>query len=999
MEQPPPTDDSNIGHVLVSRASELTGKAQTCRNELFWLFGVWIGWADKTLPKLVYEAQDEQLREKARTRYVDELLKQRVRVEYHDYANGTTSVTVKWDGLWMEREVKDDGRSAARNAFVALLRKRIDTGLMEVPAWPLPDRPKTNPAVGGGDAAKLGYAAFQTQMPLVDWCGVAPRAAKKPKAPTDCPKTNPAVGGEDAAKLGYAAFQTQMPLVDWCGVAPRAAKKPKAPTDCPKTNPAVGGVAPRAATKPKAPANPAAAASSEAPTTLQAALAAADGSGASRATAAEDTGASVPREHTQGPASVALLFVLKDNEDMRNVDIWVAWLMHAPLKTYTIYVHAENPDSVRHPLFKASLVNPLFKAPLVNPQTPVELGCCSRQAAAPAASKPATLVLLKKALEEPRNQWFLVLNGMCLPMVHPKTLHRRMAARTPVSEFNLHAGAVQAAMLKILKVVPDVPLLVREAIESESLRACSQTGTLLVRTDAELLAGARDADVREWQQALSSRSMQEALYSVHGTKYFAPALVHPPDEIGQFLRVGDEDAALQASMHLDPDELFLHALLCRLCAQHGSARPASPSGAGGSQRTHKLVHRRCCLKQTDCECCFSRRLRPAEYVMLCRDFVEECVKEGCAFAQNMQTVVGVTVGDMQALWSLDADLERYVGMVRLLAERLMSKHAWQKPLPAAVPGDVAVDADGGAVPEDGTYKLSRHDVWRDVEVRNSKGGSAVCLKLRQHVAGQRFRVQVSPRQRDQDLPEIDFARLDFRILTRQDPAAPSAALGACQDAAAAVSAPAPVPRAVPVDFRKDFDVDEFRQYAEQMVDGAIKTTAVYRLYDLFQLIHGANALVEHCERSSTPEDNCALGFSVLEVKQPAFNQEIRRIVATEKLWHGCNGTRELKKPTWVVYELLRQIGVRPQKHCRGPKEHDPDPKDFVYATTYYFSRDLLLRNKHRLEVLWHVVCTCCAVCLHRQALTCCVVRWMELQKATTASAARKRSPQGCRYIW
>jgi len=35
----------------------------------------------------------------------------------------------------MEREVKDDGRSAARNAFVALMRKRADANLMYINQW------------------------------------------------------------------------------------------------------------------------------------------------------------------------------------------------------------------------------------------------------------------------------------------------------------------------------------------------------------------------------------------------------------------------------------------------------------------------------------------------------------------------------------------------------------------------------------------------------------------------------------------------------------------------------------------------------------------------------------------------------------------------------------------------------------------------------------------------------------------------------------------------
>ena len=49
--------DDHVGHVLVSQASELTGKSQQCRNELFCLFGHWIPWADKSLPRAECEAQ------------------------------------------------------------------------------------------------------------------------------------------------------------------------------------------------------------------------------------------------------------------------------------------------------------------------------------------------------------------------------------------------------------------------------------------------------------------------------------------------------------------------------------------------------------------------------------------------------------------------------------------------------------------------------------------------------------------------------------------------------------------------------------------------------------------------------------------------------------------------------------------------------------------------------------------------------------------------------
>ena len=68
--------------VLASRASELTGRAQTSRNELFALFGVWVGFCDTGLTKAAAEAQDLLLREDAPRLYLEQLAGSGARVEY-----------------------------------------------------------------------------------------------------------------------------------------------------------------------------------------------------------------------------------------------------------------------------------------------------------------------------------------------------------------------------------------------------------------------------------------------------------------------------------------------------------------------------------------------------------------------------------------------------------------------------------------------------------------------------------------------------------------------------------------------------------------------------------------------------------------------------------------------------------------------------------------------------------------------------------------------------
>ena len=129
--------------VLASRASELTGRAQTSRNELFALFGVWVGFCDTGLTKAAAEAQDRLLREDARRLYLEQLAGSGARVEYR----GSRTVAVSWRGFTAERQV-GDGRSAARNAFVDILRKfLVSSGVRQ---WPVPQRPALDPRLGKG---------------------------------------------------------------------------------------------------------------------------------------------------------------------------------------------------------------------------------------------------------------------------------------------------------------------------------------------------------------------------------------------------------------------------------------------------------------------------------------------------------------------------------------------------------------------------------------------------------------------------------------------------------------------------------------------------------------------------------------------------------------------------------------------------------------------------------------------------------------------------------
>lgn len=506
--------DNNLGHVLVSVASESTGKAQTCRNELFALFGIWVGWADKSLSKKAWEEQDKALRSEARKLYVGELLKSGVIVAYQRFANGTQSVTVSWDGVKMEREVKDDGRSAARNSFVALLRKRVESQITHVTTWPLLDRPQTDPRNGVGalplakaDRTDVDYAALQAQMMFAHSSGVyrpAPCSALAPAKPKS------SVAG-DRAPAGVASVgrvkQTQPP--------------------------AGGGASAYAASS-------ASSTMAHVPQVLKEILERGGGAGG----AMDDA-----QMQDEGPGSVALLFATE--ADVRNGAVWEQWLLGAPPKSYTIYVHAQHPDRVVTPLFKDSLVSehafvstapwdgePAVRGTGVGTDPSLtskssalmqhcggdgesgDAGAQKRSNGTAATSMDSIMFLLKEALKEPSNKWFMVLDDACLPMVGFGTFFTRMALHPTKSIFDFHPERVQTAMLSILKFVTEVPALVRDAIENNDLVAHSPIGTMLVRRDAQTLANASSAVLREWESALSSGPMQDVLFPPHGAQYF-----------------------------------------------------------------------------------------------------------------------------------------------------------------------------------------------------------------------------------------------------------------------------------------------------------------------------------------------------------------------------------------------------------------------------------------------------------------------------------------------
>ena len=110
------------------------------------------------------------------------------------------------------------------------------------------------------------------------------------------------------------------------------------------------------------------------------------------------------------------------------------------------------------------------------------------------------------------------------------------------------------------------------------------------------------------------------------------------------------------------------------------------------------------------------------------------------------------------------------------------------------------------------------------------------------------------------------------------------------------------------------NIDCFEMFCSHMITGiSIKNTMIQKLYLIFQFLRRPDvpAILHQCENDYT-HTNCVLGFCRLEVQQPLFYQKIDKLISDSNLWR-CKDVKNM-------YTILRQIGVRPKKHSRGPKE-------------------------------------------------------------------------------
>jgi hypothetical protein len=142
------------------------------------------------------------------------------------------------------------------------------------------------------------------------------------------------------------------------------------------------------------------------------------------------------------------------------------------------------------------------------------------------------------------------------------------------------------------------------------------------------------------------------------------------------------------------------------------------------------------------------------------------------------------------------------------------------------------------------------------------------------------------------------------------------------------------------------DFTAYKEYVYQKTNINYKEKVLNKLYILFNLIHDPKTPIKIIKNQES-NDNCVLGFQEIQVEQPEFYWMILKTI--EKFPKDNTSNKTNKISSWPVYDLLRQIGVSPVKHTRGPEEHDPGSKVQMYSIRYVFNKSKSVQNCNLYE--------------------------------------------------
>ena len=121
-----------------------------------------------------------------------------------------------------------------------------------------------------------------------------------------------------------------------------------------------------------------------------------------------------------------------------------------------------------------------------------------------------------------------------------------------------------------------------------------------------------------------------------------------------------------------------------------------------------------------------------------------------------------------------------------------------------------------------------------------------------------------------------------------------------------------------------------------------------RTDEKFQELEGEGVII--CHRKENEAENSVLGFSNFDVPDcVAFNKRCREIAAEMATRRGRN-PQQLKQPTEVLNNVLRECGIHAVRGTRGPSATDPGSRDFLYSKKYTFSKERQLKLRHKVMV-------------------------------------------------
>jgi hypothetical protein len=298
---------------------------------------------------------------------------------------------------------------------------------------------------------------------------------------------------------------------------------------------------------------------------------------------------------THGP-SVALMFLTVG--EVKNPQVWEEWLRDAPQASWNVYVHAKEQDNVKHPLFADNLVRAVK----------TKWGTVSLV--------KAHVTLIKQALRDAGNKWFILLSDSCLPLIGFDALLQRLKNQYQLSSFDLHTARAQKVerdnvrnimsdVLDEMKTEPSSEeALIKSITDHDDLTAHSQW-CVLTRKDAEILA--RGGDLEVWYRAYK-----------------------------QMLRL----ELVKRSYLLAPDELFILTYL-----RHSHRVRDLPY----LHHNRKSTFAHCCLDMINCTCSLGRAAHPMSFQALRKELVLHAFVAGSLFARKFDGCM--KMADFRALWA------------------------------------------------------------------------------------------------------------------------------------------------------------------------------------------------------------------------------------------------------------------------------------------------------------------------------------------------------------